>query len=506
MATTTTPKAEAAAEAPRASGSTRVSVTSLVAVLRACHLFTRFRNAADKVAACVHAFFLASGYRLVAVGETVEKGAFVARLSFSPSLPTLALPLPPRKPLLLFAPLTAFIYARLVACPFANNTSTRGPYSALRFDDDVGLDGWNDKEGEYSFAYIPEANEAVRVVVKCESRAPALHVTVQFAFSSGEFVLVSSGESTPSPSPSPPTPLPASLSLARLWLTEQTLFSLFLPAFSSLVLFAGGEEARAPEPVTAAFQVGEFTQERKSGDLKSGFKNLEKLVDALAALEAPLREQFAPSVVKEEEEAMKEEEEEGGDDGKGSGSNKRQAVAKKEGDDDGDGDAAGDPLVTIPQPASHGDEVRPPDLPIPRVPIRPVGADDLVPPGIRAPGMPSPSPFGGVGVGLGGPMRGSQVGPNDPMFAGPMGMGGMGGPPLFPGQLRGGGGGLGGGASRLVVPPGARFDPINPPGIQGFAPEDFVQPSRSDIHIHPDIGRPPEGPGGNSSFMDHMFG
>ncbi|QDZ19303.1 putative proteasome inhibitor [Chloropicon primus] len=119
-----------------------------------------------------------------------------------------------------------------------------------------------------------------------------------------------------------------------------------------------------------------------------------------------------------------------------------------------------------------------------RVPY--VGADDLVPPGIRAPGMPGMGPFPGP---LGGPMRGSQVGPGDPIF-GNRGM--RFGQHIPPSNLR--------------VPPGARYDPIHPPGVPD--PDfGFGGVGEGESRIHPDIGRPPEGPGGSSGgHMDFMFG
>ena len=96
------------------------------------------------------------------------------------------------------------------------------------------------------------------------------------------------------------------------------------------------------------------------------------------------------------------------------------------------------------------------------------------------PGMADPF-GGGGGLPFGGPLRGSQVGPNDPIF----------------GDRRR----LGPGPSRFL-PPGARYDPINPPGMRGFHPDDFVQPEGGD-RVHPDVMdfRPPGGGG-----MDHMFG
>ena len=78
-----------------------------------------------------------------------------------------------------------------------------------------------------------------------------------------------------------------------------------------------------------------------------------------------------------------------------------------------------------------------------------LGASDVVPPGLRAPGQPGMGPLPGV-PGLGG-TGGMHMGPNDPLFGGHPGIrppGGMAGP------------GRGG------MPPGARWDPIAPPGMR----------------------------------------
>lgn len=99
-----------------------------------------------------------------------------------------------------------------------------------------------------------------------------------------------------------------------------------------------------------------------------------------------------------------------------------------------------------------------------------VGYDDVVPPGFRPPGMVG----GGIPEGPPHPGGGMLVGPDHPMF----GPGRLQAPPSTDG--RGG-----------VLPPGARWDPIGPPGTRGFFPEGG---RRSDgEHPHPDIAQP--GPG-----------
>ncbi|XP_058736977.1 probable proteasome inhibitor [Vicia villosa] len=75
--------------------------------------------------------------------------------------------------------------------------------------------------------------------------------------------------------------------------------------------------------------------------------------------------------------------------------------------------------------------------------------------------------------GFGGSML---VGPNDPRWFGGGGIGGgIGGGPAFPGGLPG-------------VPPGARYDPIGPPGLPGFEPNRFARnPRRPGYDAHPDL-------------------
>ncbi|KAI7835435.1 hypothetical protein COHA_010664 [Chlorella ohadii] len=125
---------------------------------------------------------------------------------------------------------------------------------------------------------------------------------------------------------------------------------------------------------------------------------------------------------------------------------------------------------------------RPPGIPLG------IGADDVVPPGVRPPGYGGGPGFPGVMEP--GPLRGGggmHVGPGDPIFGpGRMG-GGVGGPP---GHAPGMGG----------LPPGARWDPIAPPGMRGFHPDDYQQPPG---RVHPDMAQP--GPGRGTDF-DQMFG
>ncbi|KAL4431594.1 hypothetical protein ABPG77_001436 [Micractinium sp. CCAP 211/92] len=134
-----------------------------------------------------------------------------------------------------------------------------------------------------------------------------------------------------------------------------------------------------------------------------------------------------------------------------------------------------DPLRDYSGPSGIGH--RPPGIPVG------IGADDVVPPGVRPPGYGGGPAFPGEP----GPLHGGGgmlVGPGDPIFgAGRLG-GGVGGPP-----------------GRGALPPGARWDPIAPPGMRGFGPDDYQQPGPG--QVHPDMAQP--GPGGGSDW-DRMFG
>jgi len=109
---------------------------------------------------------------------------------------------------------------------------------------------------------------------------------------------------------------------------------------------------------------------------------------------------------------------------------------------------------------------------LPAVPPTGVGFEDVVPPGVRAPGLRPPSP-GGLMEGT--PRRGGGmlVGPDHPIFG--------------PGKL-GEGVGVGREGPGPALPPGARWDPIGPPGTRGFRPDDFQKhdPSKP----HPDMMQP----------------
>lgn len=114
------------------------------------------------------------------------------------------------------------------------------------------------------------------------------------------------------------------------------------------------------------------------------------------------------------------------------------------------------------------------------IPAYAVGYEDVVPAGFHAPGI------GTVPILPGGPGRGGgmQVGPGHPMFGrGKLG-GGVGMPPEHPG-----------------LPPGARWDPIGPPGTRGFHPDDFQH--RDPSRPHPDMMQP--GPGRGTDW-DSFFG
>jgi proteasome inhibitor subunit 1 (PI31) len=133
-----------------------------------------------------------------------------------------------------------------------------------------------------------------------------------------------------------------------------------------------------------------------------------------------------------------------------------------------------------------------------------VGARDVVPPGMRPPGFAPamPNVFDPLSGG------GMHVGPRDPMFIGG-------------GGIRGGGGvgiGGGGGPPAFPLPPGARYDPINPPGLPGFRPDDFIPgggrgrggrgagpgPGPGGQYIHPDVMQP--GRNDDDPGWDQMYG
>lgn len=137
-----------------------------------------------------------------------------------------------------------------------------------------------------------------------------------------------------------------------------------------------------------------------------------------------------------------------------------------------------DPLRDYSGPSSIG--YRPPGVPVG------IGAGDVVPPGFRPPG------YGGGPVIPGllepGPLQGGggmHVGPGDPLFG--------------PGRM-GGGRGAGPGPGRGGLPAGARWDPIAPPGMRGFNPDNFQHPPGQ---VHPDMAQP--GPGRGTDW-DNMFG
>jgi proteasome inhibitor subunit 1 (PI31) len=127
-------------------------------------------------------------------------------------------------------------------------------------------------------------------------------------------------------------------------------------------------------------------------------------------------------------------------------------------------------------------------------PRRAVGYDDAVPPGVRPPGMPRGGGFPEPPLHPGG---GMLVGPGHPMF-GPGRLGPTGGGGFGPG---GGFGEPGRGPPPPCLPPGARWDPIAPPGQPGFHPDDLRRPGPD--RPHPDL--PPPGPGRGPDW-DAYFG
>ncbi|KAF8063749.1 proteasome inhibitor [Scenedesmus sp. PABB004] len=184
----------------------------------------------------------------------------------------------------------------------------------------------------------------------------------------------------------------------------------------------------------------------------------------------------------------------------------RLAAAKKQRLEAAGCGAAPEPQQQQRQPergaAGGGDGDDPLRIGPPRRPLR-VGQDDIMP---MLGGGGGVLPPGGMRGPVGG--GGMHVGPGHPFFADRMRH-----PDLMPG---GGGGGLPGG------PGGARWDPINPEGLEGWRPDDFQRPrpGRGGFGpgrggggggfgpggpdgMHPDLA--PPGPGRGPDW-DSMFG
>jgi len=288
--------------------------------------------------------------------------------------------------------------------------------------EEVDVDGWNKEETDYCFAYIPEGEDQVRVLVLC------------------------------------------------VYLGSK----LCMQALSKNI---GEDKTLEREPVSLEMGVEAFIQDPSGGggNVKSAFKDLNGMVEQFSTFECAIKAQLSgdESATKKSKTATSEGE--------------RVAIpATRTPGSGGSGSAPPDPLRII--------DPRPLGVYRPAVPL--IGADDLVPPGVRPPGMPfEPSiPLGG------GPLRGSHVGPSDPIFGQRGQFPGRISDPSFRGDVD---------MNRSRLPPGARFDPINPPGMPGSHPDDFIQDPDGQGHfggggrVHPDIGGPP---GGGNNGMDYMFG
>ncbi|BDA44760.1 probable proteasome inhibitor [Coccomyxa sp. Obi] len=165
-----------------------------------------------------------------------------------------------------------------------------------------------------------------------------------------------------------------------------------------------------------------------------------------------------------------------------------------------------DPTSELKGPPTH-------PTPVPYVPS--IGTDDLRPPvhppgpAVGPGGFPpgGPQPGGPVPGGLPGRRGGGMhVGPGDPLFRGPPGgLRPEGGPGMFPGFMGGPGYDADPEYPPSSLPPGAHWDPIMPPGMQGFRPEDFQRTGRGRFGrggqpgVHPDIM--PPGGGFNPDIM-----
>jgi len=340
---------------------------ALVGLLRACKPAFREGRKADRLAFALNAYFLCKGYKLIAVGQDAD-----------------------------------------------------GLDKVVNKTEEVDVDGWNKEETDYCFAYIPEGEDQVRVLVLCVYLGSKLCI-------------------------------------------------------QALAKKIGEGQKAEREPVSLEMGVDVFIQEPSGGDVKSAFKDLTGMVEQFSKFESAVKRLQLSDEGEEEEEASKNKTK------AARGEGEHVVIPSRSTGDDSSSSPVPDPL-RIHRPTPLG-------VYRPAVPL--IGADDLVPPGVRPPGMPFEPPM----PSFGGPLRGSHVGPRDPIFSG----------------QRGGVGGVSG-LRPSHLPPGARFDPINPPGMRGFHPDDFIQGERplpdgrgfgEGGRVHPDIGGPPEG-GGNG--MDYMFG
>mmetsp|Transcript_33645 Transcript_33645/g.85961 ORF Transcript_33645/g.85961 Transcript_33645/m.85961 type:complete len:318 (-) Transcript_33645:158-1111(-) len=214
------------------------------------------------------------------------------------------------------------------------------------------------------------------------------------------------------------------------------------------VAAVGGQE----EPQLVEIDVGRHTTE--SADTLGGYADLEALAGRLeAGIKLPAGSGAGKAPAQEGPQQRQDREE------------RQRQVEEQQARRGGDPLAVDDPLRAGPPRMGGGVGFTPP-----RIPGMGVGGGDLMPGGLMPPGR------GGFGGG------GMHMGPMDPGFSGGL---------RHPGDLGG------------AVPPGARYDPIGPPGMRGYNPEDFQRGQGRGFPMHPDLG-PPPGMGG--SDWDDMFG
>ena len=398
---------------------------------------------ADRLAFAVHAFMLSLGFGLIATGQAAD-GEGMGVLFFS------SLSLFKKQQTTVARGSTSLF--RLLPVPVLREKKTQtAPFDPQA--PEVGPEGWQAlPDGAYAFRYA-------RAEAEAKSKPAA----------------ASTSSSKQSEKPARAMLVRASTAgdaLAVAWCKEGPgngdASSAVVP-FASIVLPFGDWLLPSPSPSSGASDAPSSSS--SGGDPTSRFRDLPRL-------EAHLKDGLERGVGLEGEKKKKKEEEEG------------------ERREEGAAAGRGGGLETRPPPPPEEQPHYP--RPPPPHPVPSIGADDLYPPGL-GPGMPGIAhPFPGGGIGSGGVGRGfggvggSQVGPDHPLFGA-----------RHPG-MRPPGGGIGPGHGPPVpgLPPGARWDPIGPPGTPGFLPP---QPpglgqgrgrgtGGGPPNFHPDIM--PPGPGG----------
>lgn len=118
---------------------------SVMAVIRASR--PSFRNNYDKVAFAVHASFLASGFVLTATGPPAFSDSSLSSSSTGNHYPLLH----------------SQFYCTIILFFWSLN----GFWVCFAVEDEVGIDGWNEVDGEYAFVYANPEKSFKKVLVKC---------------------------------------------------------------------------------------------------------------------------------------------------------------------------------------------------------------------------------------------------------------------------------------------------------------------------------------------------